>query len=54
MAKNVEIMKWVSSEKTWKKVSNLQVVLTEETANLTAVTKLVSDKAFEWRFHCLN
>ena len=45
--KNIEVMKWMEYEKRWKKISNFPVCLSEQTASVPSVTKLVSDEVFE-------
>ena len=44
--KNVDICKWFNPERKWKKVSNLPIILTEETAHVSSVSDIVSDDTF--------
>jgi hypothetical protein len=45
--KNIEIMQWIEAEKRWKKTSNFPISLNEQTANISSVTKMVSDEVFD-------
>ena len=40
--KSIDICRWVVREKSWKKVSNLPVMLTDATANVPSVSQMVA------------
>ena len=44
--KYVEICKWNECEGQWKKVSNLPLQLTNDTANVQQVSEMVAEDAF--------
>ena len=44
--KSIEVCRWSEQEKVWKKVSNLPIVMTEATANIPRMTKMVADDDF--------
>ena len=44
--KSVEVCKWSEQDKSWKKVSNLPVVMSEASANVKHVAEMVADDVF--------